>query len=128
MEKDNVIINQILLVSKKIRPLFKAVSQLRAIQIDLFEQPELQIELKAATEKIEFQILSYKDYVGRLYRKLSGYVSSYILIEYVSLADVEDRFIPVNNSYTIYLDLQTGKFVPVNEIPKELTEEVVVPK
>lgn len=115
-------VKDILFISKKIRPLIQAVGQMRQVAISIKDEQEALTLLNKSIEKIEYRILLAKSKIKNIFCSLSGWDERLLSIDYISIADIEDRFVYSGsiNNISRYLDLNTGEFVLVDDVPNEL--------
>ncbi len=112
-------------ICRVIRSLKSAKTQIAQAKVDIHMFDDLDKSLNESLQEIELKIIFFSERVKKAISSLSGFNSDkHILIDYISIADIEDLYIDItkNGKDVYYLRLTDGEIVSTEDVPKMAKE------
>ena len=107
------IVKTMLSISKRVKPYIYVKGQLDTlydVEIAYVKEEDVAVHMKKAIDSLAIKIKLAKGKIFNLYTKMNGYKPGFFNIDYISINDIENGVIPVDNNDT-YLRLSDGEFV-----------------
>ncbi len=117
-------IDKMLFLSKKLKPLIIALRQAKELHLSLREFKKISAEMMPVINTMESSIAKIRLEIYNIFINLEGYEGNMIEINYISTHDIEDGFVPVTKNEDIYLNLSTGLFCKIKDVPRGVIDSL----